>query len=112
VLRGCSSNSVISIGRGISRHSAVDHIKTASFTRPACFAAIVAKSEYAAQQQEAAVVQASAGSPEKAAYNVFIAVLPGKKVALCAVGRNFDMMSDFLHAAESSSKRCSKDFRA
>jgi hypothetical protein len=56
--------------------------------------------------------QASAGSPEKAAYNVFIAVLPGKKVALCAVGRNFDMMSDFLHAAESSLKRCSKGFRA
>jgi hypothetical protein len=49
------------------------------------------------KQQEAAVVSRSTGSPEKAAYNVFIAVLPGKKVALCAVGRNFDMMSDFLH---------------
>jgi hypothetical protein len=33
----------------------------------------------------------------KLAYNVFIAVLFGKKVVLCAVDRNSDMMSDFLH---------------
>jgi hypothetical protein len=52
------------------------------------------------KQQQTAVVSRSTGSPQKAAYNVFIAVLPGKKVALCAVGRNFDMTSDFLHRAK------------
>jgi len=64
------------------------------------------------KQQEAAVVSRVNWLTGKAAYTVFIAVLPGKKEALCAVGRNFDMMSDFLHRPGLPSRLCSKGFRA
>jgi hypothetical protein len=56
------------------------------------------------KQKEEQSLRGATGSPEKAAYSVFIAVLFGKKVVLCAVGRNSDMMSDFLHRGRNSAK--------
>ena len=100
MLHGFSSNSVISIERELGRHSAVDHIKPRHFYGLATLPRSFAKSEYAlVSRRTRQSLRSATGSPEKAAYSVFIAVLFGKKVVLCAVGRNSDMMSDFLHRA-------------